>query len=308
MLCAAALLAVAGCGGVRTVPAAERLPPLSAAAVRLAERGGREVAESTGRFRGPHGCDIPYRVFEPTGPAATDATVLLAHGFLRDLESMSGWARHWGSHGVPTVVMSLCNGGLLDGAQAAEAEDLVALADELDLGPRLYAGFSSGGLVAWLAAAQDQRAGGWLGLDPVDADGLAASAPLRPELRALALLAPPASCNAGNNMLPVLAAAAVHTLGLQAAAHCHFEYPPQPDCDALCGRVDPPAQAELSRATVRALATAEVLRQAGQGRAGEGLLQPHEGVRRLVPVALRQGSRPARTRTTITDVRTDAGG
>lgn len=64
----------------------------------------------------------------PTGGRG-DRTVLLGHGFLRDLRSMRGWAEHWASHGVRTAVVGFCNSTPFDGRHDRNALDLRAVDD-----------------------------------------------------------------------------------------------------------------------------------------------------------------------------------
>ena len=172
----------------------------------LAAAGPSVVRSTEGRLESAYGCVLRYEVHEPAvaDPASTAATVVLAHGFLRDLRSVRGWAAHLASHGVRTAVVSFCNATPFDGRHGRNAEDLTALARVVAPGdaPVVYAGFSAGGLAAYLAAASDPRAVAYLGLDAVDSGGLARSvAPIA--VPALFLVAEPSRCNAGGNFVPL---------------------------------------------------------------------------------------------------------
>jgi pimeloyl-ACP methyl ester carboxylesterase len=230
---------------------------------RLAIPGSFAAVVEVGSLRSPFGCEVRYEVHRPT--AQEGILVLLAHGFLRDLGSMRGWAAHFASHGVATAVVSFCNSSPFDGRHDRNAIDLRALADTLRPvdGRVLYAGFSAGGLAALLAATGDPRAVAYLGLDAVDSRGLAAQAAgLAPP--ALFLQAEPGACNAEANMAPFAATiAAARSLRIPHATHCHFEDPYAPLCERLCGRVEPREVADAIRATIRAAATDWILQHAG---------------------------------------------
>ena len=244
-----------------------------------------------GRLRSAFGCTVGYELHRPS-EAAGDVTVVLAHGFLRSLATMRGWAEHFASHGVPTAVVSFCNSTPFDGRHDRTAADLRAVADAVRApgGGVLYAGFSAGGLAALLAAANDPSgvAGdpgtiALLGLDAVDSGGggrpseggpgLAAGA-IGLTVPALFLAGEPSARNADANMLPIAARiASARVVRVPNATHCHFEDPTSPLCERLCGRVEPPEAADAIRATIRALATAWVLTESATSpvlQGGEG--------------------------------------
>jgi pimeloyl-ACP methyl ester carboxylesterase len=260
-LAAAAALGACAPAAVRTAAADLDLPPSPAP---LAVAGPLEAGVEGGSQRSPFGCELRYEVHRPLGRDG-GALVLLAHGFLRDLRTMRGWASHLASHGVATAVVSFCNSSPFDGRHDRNAADLRALADALlpGDGKVLYAGFSAGGLAALLAAADDPRTVAYLGLDAVDSGGLAIRATgLAPP--ALFLLAEPGACNAEANMAaPAATIAAARSVRIPYATHCHFEDPYAPLCERLCGRLEPPEAAHAIRATIRSLATAWVLEHAG---------------------------------------------
>ncbi|MFO8150011.1 MAG: hypothetical protein R6T93_06925 [Trueperaceae bacterium] len=266
-----ALLTACAPTAVTRVTGDPGLPPSAPA---LAARGPFATTVGTGRLRSAFGCAVDYELHRPTG-AAGRVTVVMAHGFLRGLATMRGWAEHLASHGVPTAVVGFCNSTPFDGHHDRNAADLRAVADAVRVpgGGVLYAGFSAGGLAALLAAARDPGAVAMLGLDAVDsggggrpgdgAPGLAAGA-TDLAVPALFLAAEPASCNANGNMLPVATRiASARVVPIPNATHCHFEDPYAPLCERLCGRVEPPEAADAIRATIRALATAWVLTYAG---------------------------------------------
>jgi pimeloyl-ACP methyl ester carboxylesterase len=81
-------------------------------------------------------------------------------------------------------------------------EAIAALGQALEPGGAIYAGFSAGGLAAWVAAANDPSALGYVGLDAVDNGGLAGMfADLDVPIRGV--IAEPGQCNTNNNFLAV---------------------------------------------------------------------------------------------------------
>jgi dienelactone hydrolase len=244
-----------------TVTVADAALALPAHDPRLAAAGDRALTTSTGALRSVDGCEVVFEVVEPdtgSGPV----TVVIAHGFLRDLTTMRGWAEHFASHGVRSVVVSFCASTPFAGRHDRNALDLRAVADAVTgSAPVLYAGFSAGGLSALLAAADDERTVAYLGLDAVDGRGDRVTRTFGGPSRFLA--AEPSSCNAQGSMLDVAARLErADVIRIPYATHCHFEEPYAPLCERLCGRVEPAEAAEAIRATIRALATEWVLRHA----------------------------------------------
>lgn len=229
----------------------ENAPPGEGATFRV------EVGEIDSEF----GCRLEYEYHRPNTVVAP-GLVVLAHGFMRDLSSMRGWAEQWAALGIPTVVVSFCNSGWFNGHHDRNAADLRALAGRLasEGEPVLYAGFSAGGLSALLAAAADSRAIGYLGLDPVDSGELASTVG-RLRVPALYLYGEPSGCNAQNNMLTVMPEGGRRiALRIPYATHCDFENPTDGACARLCGSVAEPVGTEVRR-TISALATAWVSAQ-----------------------------------------------
>jgi hypothetical protein len=136
----------------------------------------------------------------------------------------------------------------------------------------VYAGFSAGGLSAYLAAAADPRAIAYLGLDAVDSGGLALAAMPAFAVPALFVMGEPTSCNAKNNMVPAIPARdGLVALRVRDALHCFFQDPWTRACENVCGSVEPPEAGERIADTVRALATSWLLEQTG-ARPGAGAL------------------------------------
>ena len=247
------------CAGVARVT---DQPPIPPSAAFYAREGPMGHVPDRGVFRGPYGCDTEYQIYEPEA-RKTDTMVFLSHGFMSDLSSMRGWAEHWASFGVPVTVMSTCNSTWFSGRHDRNAADIRALAEELHDGAVLYAGFSSGGLAALLAAAADPRTAACLGLDAVDSGDQAASASAM-RVPALFVLGEPSSCNAQGNIEAVFPNIdAVRAVRILNATHCHFENPYNESCEKLCGKVEPRAVSETIAETIRAVATAWVLSSTG---------------------------------------------
>jgi dienelactone hydrolase len=256
---AALLLVACAPAAVTTVESAPRLPPHD---LRLAQAGDADVRAERASLRSVVGCEVAYEVLEPA-ERVTTATAVIAHGFLRDLTTMRGWAEHFASHGVRSVVVSFCASSPFAGRHDRNALDLRAVADAVagDEGSILYVGFSAGGLSALLAAAEDARTTAYLGLDAVDGRGGRVTS--RFEGPALFLAAEPSACNAQGSLLEVAAELVrADAVRIPAATHCHFEDPYAPLCERLCGRVEPPEAAGAIRAAIRALATEFVLQHA----------------------------------------------
>lgn len=256
---------LAGCRTAPTSVPAEDLPgPLPAVLAGFAAEpvsdGEPAYNVTADCYESVYGCTVAFEHYVPeAGPAG--GLAVLAHGFMRDLESMRDWAKLWASHGVQTVVVSFCNSGWFDGHHDRNAADLLAIAGRLAAAgdPVLYAGFSAGGLSALLAAAQDTRAVAYLGLDPVDSGGLATSID-RLAVPGLYLFGEDSRCNAESNMLRVMPAGPRIALRIPYAAHCSFEHPSDEACRRLCGYVDEPGGSTV-RQTIRGLATGWVVAQ-----------------------------------------------
>lgn len=193
-------------------------------------------------------------LFRPS--VAPRGTVVLAHGFLRDRQSLGALARELADRGALVLVPDLPF--LAD--PVANAAALTAIVIDVRggrLGPvparTVLIGFSAGGLASLLAAARTPGVTGWIGLDPVDRDGEGLHVAARVSAPAVILRAVPHSCNAWANshswgaFLPRLS----RDVLVEAATHCDFENPGDPVCSAACGAPDPQRQ-EAIRAEVAA--------------------------------------------------------
>jgi dienelactone hydrolase len=193
-------------------------------------------------------------LFRP--PIAPRSTIVLAHGFLRDRQSLDVLARELADRGALVLVPDLPF--LADPvANAAALSTIVIDVRGGRFGPvparTVLIGFSAGGLASLLAAARTPGITGWIGLDPVDRAGEGLHVAARVSAPAVILRAAPHSCNAWANshswgsFLPRLQ----RDVLVEAATHCDFENPGDPVCSAACGAPDPQRQAAI-RAEVAA--------------------------------------------------------
>jgi len=214
-----------------------------------------------GQFRSAYGCEIVYERHGPVQKSETP-TVVLAHGFKRSRDTMRGWAQHWAELGIPSVLLDFCNATLINGHHQRNADDMRALVGELNLNRVVYAGFSAGGLAAYLAALDDQDAIAYLGLDSVDSGDLARETPRQLSIPALFLVGKPSICNANGNFAPVFERWPDYdVVSVKRATHCHFELPYNNRCAWLCGRRTPEETSAL-QSELKTLATQWLLETA----------------------------------------------
>jgi pimeloyl-ACP methyl ester carboxylesterase len=216
-------------------------------------------------------CDLEYGVFEPA-VAESDTPVLLAHGFMRSIDDMAETAEHIASWGVTVYTVPLCtNTFAID--HAANGAAMAALGQALAPSGAVYAGFSAGGLAAFVAAATDPNTVAFVGLDAVDNANLGLGVADQLGAPARGAIAEPGQCNTNNNFLPVydeLPGAPV----IRIADAQHFDF----ETDA-CGVGDlgcsfcAPAGPE-TRALALGMATAGVLLETGADPGGATWWQP----------------------------------
>ncbi|BCS32155.1 hypothetical protein TBR22_A13650 [Luteitalea sp. TBR-22] len=231
-------------GGVPVVaPATAGLagaPDQSAPAPSLAvSRQLRDMMTPAGRVR--------FDLYRPaTLPAGPRPLVVVAHGFWRSRAQMAGWGRHLATQGYVVAVPDLPawsdharNGRAL---QALVASLLAWPPDAVPMDRARVAlvGFSAGGLAALLAAADDPSVLVWVGLDPVDRDGLGVRAAARLRARAVVLQAEPSACNGRGNARSLVAALGdrVEVIRIPGATHVDAEWPTSLAARAACGGTD----------------------------------------------------------------------
>lgn len=270
---AVALLAflLASCATTPTDLSHVAFGPLPPAVTGLLDDGPWRVDVIEGSIQSEYGCTVVFERYLPRAASSTSRgasarpLVVLAHGFMRDLTRMRGWAMHWASHGVETIVPSFCNTRLFRGNHDRNADDMVALAQrEAEPNrPIIYAGYSAGGLSALLASVADERTIAYLGFDPVNSGGTAGEIGVLPA-PALYLYGEPDRCNAENNMRLVMPSSPRRVaLRARYATHCSFEDPTDNRCTRLCGEIVPEDMEREVRNSIRAVADAWVFEHAG---------------------------------------------
>jgi dienelactone hydrolase len=211
------------------------------------------------------------RVKLPAGDARVDLywpktakpapLVIVAHGFSRHRRNMSGWGRHLANAGLVAAVPDLPawsdharNGRFLSELRAhlCAGEPWKRRIDPSRVG---LMGFSAGGLSTLLSAAESPGLAIWVGLDPVDRDGMGAKAAPRVQCNAVVLMAEPSACNAQGNARDLIAALphCEHSR-VPGAVHVDAEWPTSGMAEFVCGR-----STQERRSEFRRLATAVLL-------------------------------------------------
>lgn len=233
-------------------------------------------------FVGPTACAQPplpppmvsaIRVALPAGSVTVDLhlpaqgepapLIVVAHGFLRSRANMSGWGRMLSQEGYVVAVPTLPThadhrrNARAIGELAAWLRTTPPHAARIDRERLGFVGFSAGGLSTLLAAADDPLVDIWIGLDPVDRDGMGLKAIPRLRADAIILRADPSSCNADGNARVLIESLgdrcrSTHVAG---ATHVDAEWPTTPLAEWACGASNQrhrEAFADLVRKAVRA--------------------------------------------------------
>jgi hypothetical protein len=88
-----------------------------------------------------------------------------------------------------------------------------------------------------LSAADNPEPGIWVGLDPVDHDGMGAKAAHLVKCHAVVLTAEPSACNGHGNARSIIAALPLcEHLSIAKAVHVDAEWPTDRMAEAICGR------------------------------------------------------------------------
>ena len=233
--------------------------------------GPYSVGVSSGSMQANPQCNLEYAVYEPD-TLLSDTAVLLAHGFMRSIDDMAATGEHIASWGVKVYVVPLCTNSFQIDHQL-NGEAIAALGQALEPSGPVYAGFSAGGLAAWIAAANDPATIGYVGLDAVDNNGLAATfagdlvAPIR------GVIAEPGQCNTNNNFLPVYdQKAGAPVIRVVDAEHFDFETDACSQGDIGCSFCAP--HGPDTRATALGLVTSAILIETGADLGGETWWKP----------------------------------
>jgi len=198
-------------------------------------------------------------VYWPRG-AAQAPMVIVAHGFSRSRHNMSGWGRHLATEGFVAVVPDLPtrsdharNGQFISELRAYLLGN-EAWKKHIDPARVGLLGFSAGGLSSLLSAAYSPGLAIWVGLDPVDRDGLGVKAASMVQCRAVALTAEPSACNAHGNARDMVAALPRHEhFRVAGAVHVDAEWPTSGLAELICGRSTDERRAEFKVRATKAL-------------------------------------------------------
>jgi dienelactone hydrolase len=234
----------------------QSVPPLRRALLLAASLlAGASVAHaqtSSGTLESVRDCEVRYRVHgdatPPRGPA-----VVIAHGFMRTGEFMTGWAEALERAGMTAVTVDMCASTAPGGRHADNGADLVAVRRALGFTSVVYVGVSAGGLAALIAASLDPDATrGLLLLDPTNAGGQARRAASRIDAPVAALVAKPQICNAWRNIDPALETLRDATiLRVDGASHCDFEWPTDAFCRVACVSIGGSARHRRAQERIR---------------------------------------------------------
>ena len=194
------------------------------------------------------------------GAAAPAPLVIVAHGFSRHRGNMSGWGEHLAREGFVAVVPDLPslsdhvrNGRFLSELRAYLLGD-EAWKKRIDPARVGLMGFSAGGLSSLLSAADSAGLAIWIGLDPVDRDGLGARAAGLVQARAVVLTAEPSPCNAHGNARDIVSALPRHEhFRIAGAVHVDAEWPTSRLAELVCGRSTDQGRAEFQLRVTKAL-------------------------------------------------------
>jgi pimeloyl-ACP methyl ester carboxylesterase len=178
--------------------------------------------------------EIGYTLHSPD--TAAKQRVIIAHGFLRNAETMDHLAKALAADGIETACIALKRSKPWAGDHAENARDMIALREALGWKNASYAGFSAGGLSALAAASGDPACRCLVLLDPVDHKSLGLEAARKVRVPTLAILGQPGSGNANRNAAAMLAAIpGCRIIELPDATHCDFEARPSALCHFFTG-------------------------------------------------------------------------
>lgn len=216
------------------------------------------------------------RVQLPAGAADVDVylpvataqapMVIVAHGFSRHRHNMSGWGQHLAKEGIVAVVPDLPsradhgrNGRFLSELHAYLLGD-ESWKKHIDPARVGLMGFSAGGLSSLLSAAHSPSLAIWVGLDPVDRDGLGVRVATMVQAHAVVLTAEPSSCNAHGNAQGIVSALPRHDhFRVAGAVHVDAEWPTSWLAEVVCGRSTDERRAEFQIRVTKALKEAFAL-------------------------------------------------
>jgi pimeloyl-ACP methyl ester carboxylesterase len=230
---------------------------------------------STSDTYNPSGfCYVSYSVFTPTG-APTAPTVVLTHGFSRTSSAFADLAAHIASWGLTVATPTMCHSTPLDSDPPLDAAEMIDFKAMIGATNVIWAGHSAGGLRSVLAANLDPQTVAVLGLDLTDGDDLAVDAAPSLTVPLNGLVGEAGMCNSdGNGVNVYLAAAGSNAVRVAEADHCDFEDPTDWMCTLLCEADNSQFTTDEVKATIRGMATAYLVWQAGLDASGEDWWTP----------------------------------
>jgi acetyl esterase/lipase len=222
------------------------------------------VTHETIRVQLPAGA-ADVDVYWPNTEALTPM-VVVAHGFWRHRRNMSGWGQHLAEEGFLAVVPDLPSWSdhVRNGRFISELRAYL-LGDEswkMHIDPARVGllGFSAGGLSCLLSAAHSPGLAIWVGLDPVDQDGLGVKAASMVQSRAVVLTAEPSACNAHGNARDIIAALSrPEHFRVTGAVHVDAEWPTSFFAELVCGHSTEEKRVEFQVRATKALKEAFAL-------------------------------------------------
>lgn len=209
---------------------------------------------------------------------APSPLVLVAHGFARSRRNMSGWGRHLAGEGfvVAAPDMPSWSDHARNGRYITQLCALLCTNEPWSrrIVPSRVGlmGFSAGGLATLLSAAADPGIAIWVGLDPVDRNGMGAKAAPLITCRAVMLTAEPSSCNGYGNARRLIAALPqCEHIRIAQAVHVDAEWPTDRKAQVVCGRSTQARRGEFRRRATAALCEALATSGAAEGtQPGQG--------------------------------------
>ena len=186
--------------------------------------------------------------------------MIIAHGFFRRRHNMSGWGLHLAKEGFVAVVPDLPTRSdhTRNGRFISDLRDyLCAIGSwrqRIDPSRVGLMGFSAGGLATLLSAADDPSLAIWVGLDPVDWNGIGTRVAPMVHSRAVVLTAKPSACNAQGNCRSIITALPhCEHYGIPGAVHVDAEWPTDWMAEVVCGRSMEERRREFRRRATAAL-------------------------------------------------------
>ena len=201
--------------------------------------------------------------------------VIVAHGFFRSRHNMSSWGQHLAKEGFVTVVPDLPtrsdhvrNGHFISDLRKylCAVESWIQDIDPTRVG---LMGFSAGGLASLISAAEDPGPIIWVGLDPVDRNGIGTKLAPLVYCRAVVLTAEPSACNSQGNARSIIAALPhCEHFRVAGAVHVDAEWPTDRIAEAVCGRSTDEKRSEFHRRATAALHEALTIQPAAGTQGG----------------------------------------